>query len=139
MIAYLDTSALVKLFMRDEEGSRTAAEIWDAADVVLTSRIAYPEGRAALASAHRSRRLTTRALTQARGAFDTVFRQIGVVELDRSVAETAGDVAERFAMRAYDAVHLASALTVGQADLLFVTWDEKLASAGRRAELDVIP
>jgi predicted nucleic acid-binding protein len=42
-------------------------------------------------------------------------------------------------MRAYDAVHLASALTVGRADLLFVTWDEKLAAAGRRAELGVIP
>ncbi len=38
----------------------------------------------------------------------------------------AGDVAERFAMRAYDAVHLASALTVGRADLMLVTWDEKL-------------
>ena len=139
MIAYLDTSALVKLFMRDEEGARTAAEIWDASDLVLSSRIAYPEGRAALASAHRARRLTARALTRARGAFDSVFRQLAVVELDRSVAETAGEVAERFALRAYDAVHLASALTVSEDGLVLVTWDEQLGVAARRAKLGVVP
>lgn len=139
MIAYFDTSALVKLFMRDEEGSRMVAEIWDASDLVISSRIAYPEGRAALASARRARRLTARALAHAREAFDTVFRQLAVVELDRSVAQTAGEVAERFALRAYDAVHLASVLTVAEDDLVLVTWDEQLADAGRRAEVGVVP
>ncbi len=139
MIAYFDTSALVKLFMHDEEGARTAEEIWDAADVVVTSRVAYPEGRAALASAHRARRLTARSLRLARDALDIRFRQVAVVELDRAVAEMSGDVAERFALRAYDAVHLASALTIGSDDLVLLTWDERLAAAGRRAALDVVP
>ena len=62
-----------------------------------------------------------------------------MVELDGSVAEIAGDVAERFALRAYDAVHLASALAIGDDDLVLLTWDERLAAAGRRAELDVVP
>ena len=139
MIAYLDTSALVKLFMPDEEGAPTAAELWDASDVALTSRIAYPEGRAALASAHRARRLTARALDRARAALDTTFQRLAVVELDRSIAELAGDVAERFSLRAYDAVHLASALAIEDEALVVLTWDERLAAAARRAELEVIP
>ncbi|MGZ5307191.1 MAG: type II toxin-antitoxin system VapC family toxin, partial [Actinomycetota bacterium] len=130
---------LVKLFIRDEEGTRTAEEIWDASDVVVTSRVAYPEGRAALASAHRARRLTARSFRQARGSLDTWFRQVAVVELDAPVAEIAGDVAERFALRAYDAIHLASALAIGSDDLVLLTWDERLAAAGRRAALDVVP
>ena len=139
MIAYFDTSALVKLFIHDEEGSRTADDVWDAADVVVTSRIAYPEGRAALASAHRARRLTARSLRLARDALDIRFRQVAVVELDRGVAEMSGEVAERFALRAYDAVHLASVLAIESDDLVLLTWDERLAAAGRRAALDVVP
>lgn len=139
MIAYFDTSALVKLFIRDEEGTRIAEEIWDASDVVVTSRVAYPEGRAALASAHRAQRLTARSLKHARGSLDTCLRQVAVVELDAPVAEIAGDVAERFALRAYDAIHLASALAIGGDDLVLLTWDERLAAAGRRAALDVVP
>ncbi len=139
MIAYLDTSALVKLFMPDEEGASTAAELWDASDVALTSRITYPEGRAALASAHRARRLTARALGRARDALDTTFQRLAVVELDRSIAELAGDVAERYSLRAYDAVHLASALAIEDEALVVLTWDERLAAAARRAELEVVP
>jgi len=139
VIAYFDTSALVTLFLHDEEGSGTAGEIWDAADVVATSRVAYPEGRAALASAHRARRLTARSLGRARDALDTWFRQVAVVELDRSVAEDAGDVAGHFALRAYDAIHLASALAIGRDDLVLLTWDERLAAAGRRAGLEIVP
>ena len=139
MIAYFDTSALVKQFLHDEEGARNAEEIWDASDVVVTSRVAYPESRAALASAYRARRLSARSFGQARGSLDARFRQVAVIELDRPIAEIAGDVAERFALRAYDAVHLASALTIGSDDLVLLTWDERLAAAGRRAALDVVP
>lgn len=139
MIAYFDTSALVKLFLHDEEGARTSEEIWDAADVVVTSRVSYPESRAALASARRARRLSARSFGQARESLDTRFRQVAVVELDRSVAEIAGDVAERFALRAFDAVHLASALAIGGDNLVLLTWDERLAAASRRAALDVVP
>lgn len=139
MIAYFDTSALVKLFLRDERGADVAARVWDASDVVFTSRIAYPEARAALAAAHRLGRLTAIALARARDALADVFVQLTVVELSAPLSESAGDVAERFALRAFDAVHLASALTIADAPTSLVTWDDQLANAARMAGLDVTP
>jgi predicted nucleic acid-binding protein len=139
VIAYFDTSALVKLFLRDEEGSRTAAAIWDASDIKFASRIAYPEGRAALGAAHRSRRLTAGALARAREELSSLFEELAVIELHASLAEAAGDVSERFGLRAIDSIHLASALVIADAPTLLVTWDEQLAGAGRRAGLDVAP
>ena len=48
MICYLDTSALVKLYVH-EQGSETVCKLVEAASVVATSKVAYPEARAALA------------------------------------------------------------------------------------------
>ena len=60
MIGYLDTSALVKLLLRDEEDTDVIGSLVAAMDMTFTSRIAYPEGRAALAAARRAGRLTPR-------------------------------------------------------------------------------
>ena len=139
MIAYFDTSALVKLLVSDEEGAETAAGIWDAADAAFTSRIAYPEARAALAAAERAGRLTRAELGHARDALADVFDRCAVVELGAGIAEAAGDASERFALRAYDAVHLASALAVAEGTTVLLTWDEQLSAAGRLAGLDVVP
>ncbi len=125
--------------MPDEEGAGTAAALWDASDVALTSRITYPEGRAALASAHRARRLTARALDRARDALDTTFQRLAVVELDRSIAELAGDVADRFSLRAYDGCTWRRPWRSKTEALVMLTWDGRLAAAARRAELEVVP
>jgi len=139
VIAYVDTSALVKLLVSDEDGAETAAEIWDAADVAFTSRIAYPEARAALAAAERAGRFTRAEFGHARDALAGVFDRCAVVELGAGIAEAAGDASERFALRAYDAVHLASALAVAEGTTVLLTWDEQLSAAGRLAGLDVVP
>ena len=55
-VAYFDASALVKLVI-EEAGSDDAAALWDGADLVMASRIVHAEVRAALAAAHRARRL----------------------------------------------------------------------------------
>lgn len=139
MIVYVDTSALVKLLVQDEGGTDTTMQVWDAADLAFTSRITYPEGRVALAAAARAGRLTRTQLGRARGSLADVVDRCAVVELGAELAESAGDVAERFALRAYDAVHLASALAVADDSTVLLTWDEELADAGRRAGLDVVP
>jgi len=46
-------------------------------------------------------------------------------------------VAERFQLRAYDAVHLASALVVDGGDTAVITWDTTLARAASAAGLGV--
>jgi len=52
MILYLDTSALVKVYV-EEEGSPLVQGLIAGASLVATSRIAYAEARAALARASR--------------------------------------------------------------------------------------
>lgn len=48
-LAYFDSSALVKLVV-EEASSDLAAELWDGCDAALSSRLAYPEVRSALAA-----------------------------------------------------------------------------------------
>jgi predicted nucleic acid-binding protein len=54
-----------------------------------------------------------------------------------AVLDAAADTAERYALRAYDAVHLATALAVTADDLVFVCWDADLSAAAVRAGLAV--
>ncbi|MGH2556688.1 MAG: type II toxin-antitoxin system VapC family toxin [Actinomycetota bacterium] len=138
MIAYFETSALLKL-MLNEEGAEQAATLWASADVVVAGRLAYPEARAALAAAVRGGRLSAPGHNNAVGQLQRRWRQLHVVDLDQDLAEAAGDLAERHALRGYDAVHLASALAVGRRETLLATWDTDLATAARDAGLAVFP
>ncbi len=63
------------------------------------------------------------------------YLTMSVVVLDRSLASKAGDLAQRYALRGYDAVQLASALSVGEG--LMATWDAELARAAADAGLAV--
>ncbi|MGH2540409.1 MAG: type II toxin-antitoxin system VapC family toxin [Actinomycetota bacterium] len=138
MIAYVDTSALVKLFLV-EEGSELVSRVWEAAEGLATSATTYPEARASLAAAARDRRLDRRALGRAVRELDRRLDSIDVVELRRPLAYEAGALAERFALRGYDAVHLASALAVHAGRTAMLTWDRGLSQAAAASGLSVIP
>jgi predicted nucleic acid-binding protein len=139
VIAYFDTSAVIKLLI-EEDGSDLAGDIWDQADMVVSNRLVYPESRAALAAARRSARLSPRGLAQAKASLEDLVSQLRVVEIGRSLARTAGDLAERVALRGYDAIHLASGLAAsGEDPVLFVTWDIDLARAARSTGLAIAP
>jgi hypothetical protein len=51
----------------------------------------------------------------------------------------AGELAERHGLRGYDAVHLASAISIEDADLVTATWDEALAAAVTASGYAVVP
>lgn len=128
MIAYFDSSALVKLLV-EEAGSEHAAALWDAADLVVTSRVASPEVRAAIASAHRARRLDDQQLSEAKSLWSTFASALRMVELTDDVAERAGDLAEAHALSGFDAVHLSSALVLAGPETVVATWDLRLHAA----------
>jgi predicted nucleic acid-binding protein len=48
-------------------------------------------------------------------------------------------VAEMYALRALDAVHLAAALALANEELVVATWDDWLGAAARTAGLAVAP
>ena len=138
MIAYFDTSALVKLFL-DEPGRELVERSWEAFGARVTSVAAYPEARSALAGAARAGRLRTERGSLAVDELGSLFLEMSVVELGIDLAREAGDLAERYALRGYDAVHLASALSVDDQATTVFTWDADLAAATAAAGLSVAP
>ena len=103
----------MKLYVQ-EPGTAEARARLEAASMVASSRVAYPEARAALARRQREAGITRGALARAVSALDRDFERLVVVELSATVARRAGEVAERRALRGFDAIHLASALEVEQ-------------------------
>lgn len=137
-VVFFDSSAFVKLLV-EEDGSDTAARLWDEADAVVASRLALPEVSAALAAARRGGRLEPRDEQSARRAWDEFWDATRVIELTEHLAEVASALAERIVLGGADGVHLASALTLAEADLVLVTWDRRLSTAAVEAGVMVAP
>lgn len=119
---------MVKLVV-EEVGSDEAAALWDGADAVLSSRVAYSEVRAALAAAHRGGRLSRRQLAGAKRLWSGLWDALRVVELSPELGQLSGDLAEEHALSGFDAIHLASALLLSADELIVATWDSRLHAA----------
>ncbi len=137
-LVYFDAGGFVKLLV-EEVGSDLAADLWDGCDAALSSRLAYPEVRAALGAAHRNRDLSAAALAAAESAWDAYWAATRPIELTRVVERHAGDLAREHALRGADAVHLASALAVGDPGLVVAVWDQRLHAAARALRMRVAP
>lgn len=137
-IVYFDSSAFVKLIV-DEDGSDLAATLWDGCDAAVSSRLSYPEVRAALAAAGRSHRLDPADLSRAELAWEDYWAATRPVELTERVTAHAGQLASDYALRGGDAVHLASLLAVGAADTLFAVWDQRLRRGAQAAGVQLAP
>lgn len=137
-VVYFDASALVKLVV-EEEGSDLAASLWDGCDAALSSRLAYPEVCAALAAASRNGDLTEADHAHAQQAFEGFWAAVRAVELTAHVETEAGRLAREHALRGADAVHLASALAVGDRQLIVAVWDGRLSAGAVAAGLAVSP
>jgi predicted nucleic acid-binding protein len=129
---YLDTSSLVKLFLEESGSDQVRALVADSTAIV-TSVVAYAETRAALARRRRERILTPRAFATAKRAFEGQWPKFVSIEVTADVARQAGDLAERYALRGFDSVHLASfvavASEVADGDVAFSSFDSALNRA----------
>ncbi len=135
MTVYLDTSSLVKLYVT-EAGSDVIHKLVGEADVVATSVAAYPETRAAFARLRREGVLTASALTAAKHAFEEQWPTYLTLEATDSLCRAAGELAEKYSLRGFDSIHLASfaevARRAGTDDTRFSSFDEHLNHAARK-------
>jgi predicted nucleic acid-binding protein len=138
VIAYFDTSALLKLIIA-EDGADQAILLWQQAGEAVVSRLAWPEAVAALAAARRARRVTVEGHQTATDRLRSCFERCTVVSLADSLVDRAADLATTHDLPAADAIHLAAALAVMEADSVFVTWDKRLRLAAVRAGLVSAP
>jgi len=138
LVIYLDTSALLKLYVR-EEGRELVREAVGVADLTATSTVAYAEARAGLARRLREGDFTDE---QHRRAFEQLaeeWRNYGRLAVSNLLAYRAGELAERHALRGFDAMHLASAIRLAERfeDLRFLAFDGRLTDAARAAAVPV--
>jgi predicted nucleic acid-binding protein len=136
--AYFDTSAILPLIV-EEAGSEEARRLWRDAERVTSARVVYAEGHAALASAARLGRLGADQLRAAIGELVDHYEELHLVEISDRLVRRAGALAEEYALRGYDSIHLAAAeLSRGGDAFVFVAGDGGLCAAAGRIGLEVV-
>jgi uncharacterized protein len=135
---YLDASALVKRYV-DEVGSNWLRQLVDPLldSTVYISQMAIVEVISALTRRMREGSVMPQDFAALRDAlWGDCFREYSIIPPSQALVESACVLLERHQLRAYDAVHLATALSVqqyldteGHPPLIFVSADEQLNRA----------
>ena len=139
MILYLDTSAWVKLYVR-EAGSTELRKLTAKADAIAVSVVAYPDARAAFARLKAQGISTDTKHQQRLAQLNLDWENMLRIELVAAVVRSAGDLAEIYGLRGFDSIHLASALWLKEktsTPLQFAVFDQRLRVAAERAGLKV--
>lgn len=141
MKLYLDTSALVKIYV-EEEGSTTVREAIVRADTVATATVAYVEACAAFARRRREGRLSRSDYRHTIQELRSDWERYLVLEVTGELIRRAADLTAIHPLRAYDAIHLASAKVLQervQGPIFFACWDSNLAAFAKREGLGLVP
>ena len=124
--AYLDSSAIVKLTVQEPETSALEHWVLDR-DALISSEIAAIELTRAVARVGRNK-----LLTHVEAVLDAIF----LASVTPAIRHAAGVLAPS-SLRTLDAIHIATAASLGLPNLEFVTYDDRQADAARDAGLRV--
>ena len=141
MILYLDTSALVKRYFR-EQFSDEIVQRWQSAAQIVTSSVTYAETMASIYRKKREAVLSDPPLRDLVGLFHLDWQSFIRVEVTDELNGYIDRAVENYPLRGFDAIHLASALTVHEKlpdDFLFACFDGKLAQAARTEGMQTFP
>ncbi len=127
-LLYLDSSAIVKLISREPETAALTDRLAGRPDVV-SSALARAEVLRAMGRVRASRSEMRRA--------EAVLGAIALLRIDDIVLDQAIAIGP-VTLRSLDAIHLASALILGDALTAIVTYDARLASAAGVFGVDVL-
>jgi predicted nucleic acid-binding protein len=131
---YLDTSSAIKLYVL-EAGSNVVHELVRDAAVVATSAVTYAETRAALARLRRERALTIRKFIAAKREFEEQWPSFMTLDATDALCRMAAELAERYRLRGFDSVHLATfaevARRAGPRETRFFSFDDRLNQAAQ--------
>ena len=136
MTLYLDTSSLVKLYIEESGSDDVRQDLGDSAGGA-TSAVAYAEARLAFARLRREGKITADVFRSAKQDFDADWPQYLVVEPTIGLCRAAGELAERYRLRGFDSVHLATFLHLARegapAETRFSSFDCHLNRSARSA------
>jgi predicted nucleic acid-binding protein len=126
-IAYIDSSALLKLIVVEDETSALEADL-ASRDGLVTSSLAVVECHRAV------RRAANRRIVQ---RTEQVFDAVYLLDLTPVILERASTI-EPAMVRSLDAIHIATALSVDDHTLEVITYDDRMAEAARSGGLRVV-
>lgn len=132
MTLYVDSSALVKRYVAEDDSDRADAILLADPDWV-TGRHTYVEVSLAL-----HRRLGEAERQAAVEAFEQDWARTFVVALDERVSRRGAELGIASGSRALDALHLAAAERAGGRSLPVFTFDVRLAQAARALGFSVV-
>ena len=141
MIAYFDTSALVKRYAA-EEGTEQVVALWKEAQHRAVSRLAYAETLSALSRKEREQPSEEPELSAVRGRFLRDWNTLLIVEVSSDLDPGIRRLLEQYPLKGADAVHLASCLLLSshlQELPVFACWDKQLLRAARGEALETVP
>jgi len=141
MILYLDTSALVKRYFK-EEYSEEVVSRWQQAEEIVTSSVAYAETMASFYRKTREVKLSHGFIGEITELFRADWGSFIRVEVNDELNRYIDMVIRKHPLRGFDAIHLASALVIHERlpeDFLFVCFDNKLALAAHEEGLITFP
>ena len=141
-IFYLDASANAKLYFQNELGVDFMLELLvspSAEDIFFTSTLSIVEVKAAIS--RRINEIDDRASLLAAHDRD-VYQLFELLPVSLGIITRAGEVAENYRLRAGDAIHLASALsvaaTVDTSQVFMVSSDAELLDASEEAGIGAL-
>lgn len=124
---YADASALVKAVVDERESNALRAYLLGCSDSLVSSKLVLVEVRRAV-------RLATES-ADAEAAVAGVLDPVVLVAVTDSILARAA-LADPNALRTLDAIHLATALEAGAAQML--VYDRRLAAAAKSAGIEVV-
>ncbi len=139
MIAYFDTSALVKLYVT-EEYSQDVTNLLKRVDVAACHDIAFVEANSVFGRLERESRISQQEFEQLSAQFEEDWENFLRISVSQSLIKRASTLSVTFALRAYDAVHLAAAdfiMRNYEDEVVFVCFDMKLDRASKALGMTV--
>jgi len=129
--AYVDSSAVLKLAIREPETAALEAHL-AGLDGLVSSRLTVLECRRATRRASPARS-NVRLLQSVEGVLDAIY----LLDLTQTILDDAAG-ADPPLLRSLDAIHLATALSIGDAQVEVITYDTRFADAARANGLTVV-
>ena len=139
-MTYLDTGALVKRFV-SEAGSSGVQSLLTRGDPIASATIAYAELYSGLTRRHREGFLSQLQYRLVCRRVERDWMALVKVELGAEILSSARGLIQRHNLRAFDAIHLASALGLQAAanePVTFVAADQRLLRAAADERLKTV-
>lgn len=125
-VVYVDSSALVKLIVRESESDALRRYLSSAGPLTSSILVTVEVSRA-----------VARVAPDAGATVTSVFEGLNVLAFDARIAARAAAL-DPAGLRTLDAIHLATALELRDELTAFVSYDDRLSTAAREMGLPVV-